>query len=108
MDLNSYQLAALETAIYPEKGKGSALGLAYTALGLTGEAGEYSEKVKKYIRDGYFDPVSAIKELGDVLWYLAAAAYENGMTLEQVAQINLDKLAKRKAENKLNGSGDNR
>lgn len=46
MKINEYQLKALETAIYPEDCK-----IIYPALGLTGEAGEVSDKVKKVIRD---------------------------------------------------------
>jgi NTP pyrophosphatase (non-canonical NTP hydrolase) len=49
-----------------------------------------------------------IKEVGDVLWYLAAAARELGISLGEIAQGNIDKLAARKAAGKLGGSGDNR
>ena len=46
MEMNQYQEAARDTAIYP-----SEQGLLYTVLGLTGEAGEVAEKVKKMLRD---------------------------------------------------------
>lgn len=108
MTFDDYEKASAGTAIYPGRGKGTSEALAYTALGLCGEAGEYSEKIKKYLRDGVFNPVDAMKELGDVLWYLAAAARENGVSLELIAKMNIDKLAKRRAENKISGSGDNR
>jgi len=82
-------------------------------LGLCGEAGECAEKVKKAIRDdgGILTPertVALASELGDVLWYLAQLATEAGLDLDEVAQLNLDKLAARQAANVLHGSGDNR
>ena len=48
MTLNEYQDKANQTAIYP--GKGTVMGLVYTALGL-GESGEVQGKVKKILRD---------------------------------------------------------
>ena len=109
MELNSYQNAALQTAIYPDKG----FNFAYPALGLVGEAGEVADKLKKIIRDngGFLtDPVrdAVAKELGDVLWYLAVLAYEMDYDLNEIAQINIDKLNSRKERGVLAGSGDNR
>ena len=72
MDFNDYQQRANETAIYPEEYK-----LTYPTLGLAGEAGEVAEKVKKIVRDGKDIKAEAheiAKELGDVLWYIAAVA----------------------------------
>lgn len=103
MEFNEYDKARLNTAIYPDD-----ISFSYTALGLCGEAGEYAEKVKKYLRDGTLDKHLMAKELGDVLWYVSACAYELGFTLEDVARINLDKLAARKLNNTLQGSGDER
>ena len=92
----------MKTAIFPED-----QGLAYTTLGLAGEAGEIANKVKKVIRDGRStDGIS--DELGDVLWYLAAVANELGADLGDIANNNLKKLADRQARNVLGGSGDNR
>jgi len=71
---NQYETAAQKFAIYPEAGEGSKLALAYTALGLVGEAGEFSEKVKKFVRGQDLDKPLALKELGDVLWYITACA----------------------------------
>lgn len=84
----------------------------YNALGMGGEAGEVMEKIKKHARDG----VASLKthreevgkELGDVLWYLSQLAADFGFSLQEVAQMNLDKLASRKARGVLSGSGDNR
>ena len=108
MQFKEYEETINKFAIYPEAGKSTPLALAYCALGLGGEAGEYSEKVKKLIRDGKLDKPLAAKELGDVLWYVRAAANEIGFSLEQIAQINIDKLVARRIANTLSGSGDNR
>ena len=85
------------------------------ALGLAGETGEVLEKIKKMIRDkdGVFSPTpedleELKKELGDVLWYLSALAFYNGIDLDDVARANLDKLRSRKERNQIHGSGDNR
>lgn len=80
----------------------------YNSLGLAGETGEFIEKVKKRIRDGVFDPKLAALELGDVLWYLSQLASDLGFTLEEVARMNLKKLADRKARGVIHGSGDER
>ena len=110
--LNEYQEMALETAIYPEEFK-----VIYPTLGITGEAGEVSDKIKKLIRDkgykgGWIESDKDIEdialELGDVLWYVATLAHDIGFTLEQVAMLNYFKLQKRKEQNKLGGSGDHR
>jgi len=103
-----YEKLAQRFALYPDAGTGGPLALAYTALGLTGEAGEYSEKVKKLIRDGKLDKPLAAKELGDVLWYLTAASQELGYTLADIAEINIVKLSDRAERGKLQGSGDER
>ncbi len=108
MNLNDYQTRASIFALYPEAGTGSTLALAYTALGVAGESGEYSEKVKKLIRDGKLDRPLAAKELGDVLWYIAAASAELGFTLQDIAEINLVKLNDRLTRGVLSGSGDTR
>jgi NTP pyrophosphatase (non-canonical NTP hydrolase) len=103
MTLGEYQHEVLGMRVYPPH-----LGVEYTALGLCGEAGEYAEKVKKGIRDGNFDREGASKELGDVLWYLAAAAAEIGCDLDDIAQANLDKLRSRQVRDVVHGEGDER
>ena len=82
-------------------------------LGLVGEAGEVAEKFKKLIRDGKDQPDETqrqelLKELGDVLWYIAVLANYLGSDLEPVAKNNLQKLADRKARDVLKSKGDNR
>lgn len=110
MDLFEYQTLAGRTAVYP--GQGEFNGLAYAALGLNGEAGEVAEKVKKLWRDNgvlNHETVTAIvKELGDVLWYCAAVADEIGVSLNEAAVLNIEKLQSRQARNALSGSGDDR
>ena len=74
MTLNEYQQHALETAIYPENRR-----IIYPTLGLTGEAGEVADKVKKVIRDAHEEfsdekRLEIVKEIGDVLWYCATLA----------------------------------
>ena len=93
MNLDEYQLKALETAMYPENAK-----IIYPALGLAGEAGELANQVKKIIRDdgGNLTPErkeKIVDELGDVLWYCAALASDIEMSLDAIAQANLLKLA---------------
>ena len=48
------------------------------------------------------------KELGDVLWMVTAAANDLGFDLDEIAQINIDKLSSRHRRGSLRGSGDNR
>lgn len=111
LGLNEYQRLAGRTAEYP--GRGAQPIAAYPALGLAGEAGEVCEQIKKALRDdgGRITPQrhdALKKELGDVLWYLAALAFELDLDLGDIAQTNLDKLADRKARGVLQGSGDAR
>jgi len=78
-------------------------------LGLVGEAGEVAEKLKKSGRDGaIFDKEGTLKELGDVLFYVAALANLYGGTLQTVAEMNRLKLDSRQRRGVLKGSGDNR
>ena len=109
MLLNDYQLQSRSTARYPE----AANKLIYPTLGLTGEAGEVADKVKKLIRDrgGVVDESftkDVALELGDVLWYVAQLATELGLSLEEVASANLSKLQSRSHRGTLHGEGDHR
>ncbi len=110
MELNEYQKKALETAIYPSKYK-----VIYAALGLGNEAGEVMGKIKKWLRgddgDGEMSAErrQAIKEeLGDVLWYLAVLAHDLDLKLDDIAKINVEKLASRKDRGAIKGDGDTR
>jgi len=88
--LDDYQIAALVTA------KPDIDLLVMSALGIGGEAGEYIELVKKHrFHHKPLNAEDAKSELGDVLWYVAAAAAANGMTLSEVAEYNIAKLRAR-------------
>lgn len=101
MDFNQYQAWTNSTAIYDNH--------LYPVLGLTEEAGEVAGKVAKALRDKHaVDGEMLKKELGDVLWMLARVADDFGITLEEVAQTNYNKLEDRKRRSKLSGEGDNR
>jgi NTP pyrophosphatase (non-canonical NTP hydrolase) len=108
MTFDDYQKSAANTAIYNLE-----YAVMYPALGLCGEAGEVAEKIKKLYRDrgglvtsDYRELLA--KELGDVLWYVAALCRDLNVKMEDVAQMNLNKLADRQARGKLQGSGDTR
>ena len=107
-DLDMYQQVAKTTAIYPRE-----QAIIYPTLGLTGEAGEVANKVKKIIRDGtnknnenLVQEISA--EIGDCLWYISVLADDIGVKLSDIANSNLIKLANRKKNNTIHGSGDDR
>lgn len=96
MTFEDYQNEAKTTALYPNRLNN----LEYPTLGLTGEAGEVANIVKKIQRDHKGVITDEIRsklkdELGDVLWYISACADELGITLAEVAEYNVEKLAKR-------------
>jgi NTP pyrophosphatase (non-canonical NTP hydrolase) len=121
MNFEEYSKQADSTAQYPNKG----YNLVYPALKLAGEAGETADKIGKNWRNKFskaerlswsISPeavdedlkVEIVKELGDVLWYINAIALELGVTLESVAQANVEKLAGRSSRGTILSSGDNR
>jgi NTP pyrophosphatase (non-canonical NTP hydrolase) len=96
MNFKEYQSKASVTALYPKRLNN----LEYPTLGLAGEAGEVANIVKKIQRDfgGEITEETRQKlkdELGDVLWYISACADELGLTLAEIAEFNVEKLAKR-------------
>ena len=110
--MNEYQADAATTAIYKWK-------VIYPALGLANEAGEVLGKLKKLIRDNdvRFDGDSKITdqqradlgaELGDVLWYISNLSRDLGLSLNDIAAMNIEKLQSRQARGVIGGSGDNR
>ena len=128
MNLNEYQELALKTATYGQaidklvvaavqsrnpESVASVMRLSYVSHGLAGEAGEFNDQVKRVTRDdgGLLTPErrqKLIKELGDVAWYLSQAARELGVTLEEVAKQNIEKLASRAQRGVLTGEGGER
>jgi NTP pyrophosphatase (non-canonical NTP hydrolase) len=83
--------------------------LVENTLGLVGEAGEVAEKVKKYLRDDTkVSQKEIVKELGDVIFYATALSNYFYSNLEEVMQVNMDKLDDRAKRGVIKGSGDNR
>ena len=92
MTLNEYQVAAERTSgdltPYQKVQNG--------CYGMNGEAGECIDILKKHEFQGHdLNPEKLVDELGDVLWYVAQTASGLGVTLEYVAQHNIDKLKAR-------------
>lgn len=107
MELNEYQKKSAKIAFYEKND------IIYLALGITGESGEIADHVKKMLRDDHGILTNErktllIKELGDVLWYVAKMAGELNVTLNDIAEINLKKITDRVTRGVQHGSGDNR
>ena len=115
LTLEEYEAEALEFAIYDDD-------LVYPVLGLVSEAGEVADKFKKLLRDEqlalplddpavqlqYEERFEIAKEISDVIWYATALANDLGFSLEEIAEINLNKLRDRSNRGAIQGSGDNR
>ena len=126
MTLNDYQEKAMMT------NAASSDNDTYSLFGLMAEVGELADKVAKGVRkeaititDDIIFPLKVSddpkvrqaqisfeedmkKELGDVLWFVAHFAQRFGWSLDEVAQLNLDKLADRAKRGVIIGDGDNR
>lgn len=92
MTVNEYHGLAMRTA--PKLDDDSML--INAALGLTGEAGEVADIVKKSYYQGHeldFDAI--VEELGDVAWYIALACQALGVSMENVLKMNIEKLENR-------------
>lgn len=127
MKLNEYQKQAMTTCMP------SSENFSYMMLNLVGEVGEFASKVAKQIRKenikiGWWEkgeeanennliPTGSFfewdemneelkKEAGDILWQLSGLCSVMGWSLEDVAQVNLDKLAARKEAGTIDGNGD--
>ena len=127
LTLNEYQKRAMSTCMP------SCNNVSYMLLNLIGEMGEFASKVAKAVRKeqlkiGWWEdgeeadennliPTGSFyewdlikdelkKEAGDILWQLSGLCKVMGWDLEHVAQVNLDKLAKRKEAGTIVGDGD--
>lgn len=108
MSLNEYQERAEKYAAYQHAPEHHGVSL-YPFMALAEEAGEVCGKVAKALRKG--DPIDAgavEMELGDVLWQVAACANELGVTLGEIATMNLAKLGDRADRGVIVGEGDAR
>lgn len=91
MTLNEYQALAQRTS-----NTNGGNQLLNGVLGLNGEAGEVADIVKKTIFQGHkLDAEHLVEEAGDCLWYVAEIATALGVTLDAVAEMNIQKLKKR-------------
>ena len=106
--------------------------LFYMLANLVGEVGEFASKAAKHMRKGKLHITTTqrdeeckilhtqvwsvtdeerklmLSEIGDILWQTAGLAKVMGVTLEEVAQENLAKLASRQRRNVIDGDGDER
>lgn len=96
MEANEYQKLAM-TTLNPALTKQDVL--VNAVMGLCGESGEAIDIVKKHLHQGHeLDKEKLVKELGDIAWYLAEAAYALDTPLDQVLQSNIDNLRARYPE----------
>lgn len=121
MNFNTYQKKAMSTCMP------TCDNFAYMLTNLVGEVGEFAGKVAKAIRKDHlhieaddlrinqswandFDEFQEElkKEAGDILWQLSGLCEVMGWELEEVARMNLEKLAGRQERGLIDGSGDNR
>jgi len=110
MDFDEYQEKALETDLRTAINGNTLL---YPVLGLADEVGEVVGKFKKLYRDraGNLDEEykqEIVKELGDVMWYLAVICDRLGVKMSEVAEKNIEKLHSRRKRGVIKGNGDNR
>lgn len=126
LTLNEYQNKAMSTCM-PESDN-----LFYMLVNLVGEVGEFASKAGRHMRKGKLHITTTqrdeegkilhtqvwnvsdeerhlmLSEISDILWQTAGLAKVMGVTLEEVAEENLAKLALRKQRNVIAGDGDER
>lgn len=96
MNFTSYQELANRTA---PMALSAEMKLATFAMGLAGEAGEVVDLLKKHLGHGHLlDNGKLMKELGDVLWYIAAICEMRGILMRDAAWVNIAKLRERYPE----------
>lgn len=127
MDLNEYQRRAMQTCMPTSDN------LLYMLTNLMGEVGEFAGKIAKHVRKGQLFVVTndsrdeqgnilhsqvmnisteekeaLAQEAGDIAWQLAGLCHVMGWPLEEICQLNLNKLASRKQRGVIDGNGDER
>lgn len=113
MKFDEYQEKAAKYDLFEASDDLTGVGFLEKVLGLVGEAGETTDKIKKVLRDkkGVIsdkDRDSIVKELGDTLWYVSGIARYLGVSMSEVASGNIEKLESRYQRNLLHGEGDER
>jgi NTP pyrophosphatase (non-canonical NTP hydrolase) len=113
MTFDEYQQQAIKTAHVDPAHKDTLMEKTIWAMGISGEAGEVLEKWKKIIaynagKVTEDDLTELKKELGDVVWYIAALAHSLGLSMGEIMELNVEKLKDRKARDVIKGKGDNR
>jgi len=107
MTFEDYQAQTHYTNLYPND-----MMLFCLALGICSEAGEIADKIKKYYRGDTTDRGYAglklllMGEMGDLLWYTSELANYLNVTLDEIAEMNIEKLKDRARRGCINGSGD--
>lgn len=113
MQIKDYSQQAISTDLFSGAKSISDPAMLEKVFGLVGESGEVAEKFKKLLRDkdgqaSDEDKKEIAKELGDILWYINSVGLYLGYELDEIAQMNLDKVLSRKSRGLTKGSGDNR
>ncbi len=107
MNLDYYQKRIEEFDMYPDAVKPTIY-----LLGAYGELGELTNHFKKIFRDhGGIIPNKQLDyalEMGDVLWYITRFINHMGWSIDEVLNLNLEKLESRRQRGKIKGSGDER
>jgi NTP pyrophosphatase (non-canonical NTP hydrolase) len=113
MDFNEYQKECRKTDVGTSAQDCLDPGWLYYVLGIVGEVGEFTEKVKKLFRDknGVIDDEfkqAIIEEMGDYHWYSARFCDWLGIDYNEIPKRNNEKLSDRKKRDVLHGDGDHR
>lgn len=111
MNLNEYQQFTINSAFFTENKNIDFL--SYLTIGISGESGELANKVKKIYRDkrgivDNEDKEHLALELGDIIWYISVLAKKLGFTIDELLQMNVDKINRRIKNKTQEGSGDER
>ena len=83
--------------------------LLHAGIGLSTEAGEFLDALKKHIFYGKeLDRVNLKEEIGDLFWYIAIACNELGVEFEPLMETNIKKLKARYGEKFTEAAAENR